>query len=62
LPAGTYKLQVINSAGVTVMSTRYQHNGGTAVKTLPVPSQLSKGLYHLVISDNKTRVTSSFVK
>jgi hypothetical protein len=62
LPAGAYTLQVINSAGVTVISTRYQHNGGTAVQTIPVPSPLTKGLYHLVISSNKTRVVSSFVK
>jgi hypothetical protein len=62
LPAGAYKLQVINSAGVIVMSTSYQHNGGIAVQTLPVRSPITSGVYHLVISGNKTRVVSSFVK
>ena len=45
LPVGAYKLQVINSVGVTVMSRPYQHNGGTAVQTIPVPSQIIKGVY-----------------
>ncbi|MCS3797777.1 T9SS type A sorting domain-containing protein [Niastella sp. OAS944] len=62
LSAGAYTLQVVNSAGVTVSSTRYQHNGGTAVQTIPVLSQLASGVYHLVITSNKTRVTGTFVK
>jgi hypothetical protein len=62
LPAGAYKLKVINSAGVTVMSTSYQHNGGMAIQTIPVRSQLTSGVYHVVITGSKTRVTSSFVK
>jgi hypothetical protein len=62
LPAGAYKLQVINSAGVTVMSASYQHNGGMAIQTIPVRSQLPSGVYHLVITGNKMKVVSSFVK
>jgi hypothetical protein len=62
LPAGAYKLKVVNSAGVEVMSVNYQHGGGMAVQTLPVPHKITKGVYHLVISSSKVRVTTTFIK
>jgi hypothetical protein len=62
LPAGAYKLKVVNSAGVEVMSVNYQHGGGMAVQPLPVPHKITKGVYHLVISSSKVRVTTTFIK
>jgi hypothetical protein len=61
LPAGVYKIQVMNSAGVEVMKTVYQHSGGTVVQALPI-SQITNGIYHLIINGNKARITASFVR
>lgn len=62
LPAGSYKLKIVNSAGMAVMSGVYQHGGGTIVHALPVSQNISNGVYHLVISNNKLRATTTFVK
>ena len=62
LPAGDYKLKIVNSAGMAVMSGVYQHGGGTVVHSLTIQQNISKGVYHLVISNNKLRVTTTFVK
>jgi hypothetical protein len=62
LPAGAYKLKVMNSAGVEVMSVNYQHGGGTAVQALSIPHKMVNGVYHLVISNSKVRVVTAFVK
>lgn len=62
LPAGGYKLKIVNSAGVEVVSTVYQHGGGTIVQAMPISQKLSNGVYHIIISDYKLRITTSFVK
>lgn len=62
LPAGEYKLNIVNSAGAGVMTGVYQHGGGTMVHSLYFPQQLTNGVYHLVISNNQLRVTTTLVK
>lgn len=62
LPAGEYKLKVVNSAGVAVMTGVYKHGGGTVVHSLYIPQQITNGVYHLVISNNKLQVTTTFMK
>jgi hypothetical protein len=62
LPAGEYKLKLVNSAGVDVMTGIYKHGGGTAVHSLYIPQQITNGVYHLVISNNKLQVTTTFMK
>jgi hypothetical protein len=62
LPAGEYKLKIVNSAGVEVMSGNYRHAGGTAVQVLPVLPKITNGVYHLVISNSKLRVATTFIK
>ena len=62
LPAGVYTAKVVNSAGVVVSASSYQHNGGTIVNVLPVSVAIPDGLYHLIISNNKAQVSTHFVK
>jgi hypothetical protein len=62
LPAGEYRLKMVNSAGVAVMSGIYKHGGGTVVHSLYIPQQITNGVYHMVISNNKLQVTTTFIK
>ena len=45
LPAGTYTLKVVNTAGVVVTTGSYKHSGGTIVNVLSAAAAIPPGLY-----------------
>ena len=49
-PAGIYKIRLINNFGQEIMSTQWQHLGGSASKTIELNSSVSAGVYHLQIT------------
>ncbi|MFT3680248.1 MAG: T9SS type A sorting domain-containing protein [Ferruginibacter sp.] len=51
---GTYNVKLLNALGQTVIATTINHAGGNNTKELDTPEKLTRGIYHLEISNNNT--------
>lgn len=54
---GIYRIQLTNAAGKVLLVKSIQHTGGISTQTIPLPSNIRSGIYHLTVIDPGNGVT-----
>lgn len=64
LPKGKYNMQLTDATGRIVFAITIPHNGGNSKQTIPFPSSVTQGIYHMRIIDTYITATTQklFIK
>ncbi len=62
LPAHTYTIQLVNTAGQTVHRQQLVHTGGAVAQTISLPSGIASGIYQLTVSSAQSTYTQRLIK
>lgn len=61
LPAGNYKLRMINENGQLTYSRNILHGGGSAVEPVSIPASIPRGIYRVTMSQGAETTVATIV-